>query len=400
MKELKDKDFDELFRSRITEEIPAFEEESWLKMEEKLRKKDRLLLYRYASIILLLLSFGLAFYFLNKKATIKLEIATEQIKKAIPVDSALSTNDRALPVLVEGKNENLATYSIQSPKTKVNEQRIILHGDNSTLLEIQGTNKVVNSPTDIASAPHNPANVNPGLIVQKEAVVEAQQTAGNQETVSIASTEEPTSTNKKGKIKRKLPISLAINVGPDFNSTSAIIGGKTSLAVGVAIGVRITKKLSIQTGLNYGRKNYNTTAYNYTFSNPNAINTVEQVQAACKVLEIPLRASLNVSENKKRRIELNAGLSSYLMLKEDYTFKYHPSLNRADRFAQVTNENKHILSVLDLSASYDVKLKNKNLALGIEPYVKIPLTGIGEGNVSLKSSGISLKLRYDFNKKP
>jgi hypothetical protein len=204
---------------------------------------------------------------------------------------------------------------------------------------------------------------------------------------------------QKGRIRRKIPISLAINVGPDFNSTKSVIGGKTSLAFGIGVGVGITKKLSIQTGVNYGHKNYNASAYDYAFNNPNAINTIEQVQAACKVLEIPLRASLNVSENKRRRIELNAGLSSYLMLKEDYTFKYHSALNRADRLVQATNENKHILSVIDLSASYDVKLKNKNLALGIEPYVKIPITGIGEGDVPLKSSGISLKLRYDFNKK-
>jgi hypothetical protein len=46
-----------------------------------------------------------------------------------------------------------------------------------------------------------------------------------------------------------------------------------------------------------------------------------------------------------------------------------------------------------------MKLKNNNLKIGIEPFVKIPLSGVGEGNINLKSSGISLKLRYDLDKK-
>ncbi|WP_379087833.1 hypothetical protein [Pedobacter sp. UC225_65] len=67
MKELNDKDFDQAFKKRMTESYPEFEEESWLKMEKKLRKRDRLVFYRNASIILLFLSFGLGFYLIKSK---------------------------------------------------------------------------------------------------------------------------------------------------------------------------------------------------------------------------------------------------------------------------------------------------------------------------------------------
>ncbi len=87
------------------------------------------------------------------------------------------------------------------------------------------------------------------------------------------------------------------------------------------------------------------------------------------------------------------------MLKENYVFKYLPSTGRKDRVSEFTNANQHFFSVLDLSATYNIKLKSKKFALGFEPYIKIPLGGIGEGNVPLKSSGVSLKLRYDLNKK-
>ncbi|MBY0542626.1 MAG: PorT family protein, partial [Sphingobacteriaceae bacterium] len=204
---------------------------------------------------------------------------------------------------------------------------------------------------------------------------------------------------KNIKAKRKIPISLAISAGPDLNSTSSIIGGKTSIAVGVGISVGLTKKLSLQTGLIYGSKNYTAEGYDYTFNNPNIPATIESIQALCKVLEIPLKASYLLNENKKRSIEFNAGLSSYLMLKENYVFKYTAASGRKDRTNQVVNANQHLFSVVELSATYNLKLKNKKFAFGIEPYVKIPLGGVGEGNILLKSSGVSLKLRYDINKK-
>ncbi|MDQ7948770.1 MAG: outer membrane beta-barrel protein, partial [Pedobacter sp.] len=185
------------------------------------------------------------------------------------------------------------------------------------------------------------------------------------------------------KTSKRFPISLALAAGPDFNSTTSAIGGKTNVAIGLGIGVGITRKLSLQTGINYGHKNYDADAYNYTFNNPNTKNTIAEVNASCKVIEIPLRASLNVSDNKKRSIDVNAGLSSYLMLKEDYVYKYTPESGRSDRLVEAVNENQHILSVVDLSATYNIKL-NQKLAFGIEPYVKIPISGIGVGSVPLK----------------
>ncbi|MBC7614531.1 MAG: outer membrane beta-barrel protein, partial [Pedobacter sp.] len=198
--------------------------------------------------------------------------------------------------------------------------------------------------------------------------------------------------------KVKFPISLAINAGPDFNSTKKVIGGKSSLALGIGISIGLSKRFSVQTGLNYGTKNYSASSYDYTFANPSIRPNIAQVNAICKVLEIPLSASYSILDDSKNKINLNAGLSSYLMLKENYTYKYIAAV-RADRLIEVTNSNQHFLSVVDLSATYFIKLKNKKFALGFEPYLKIPLSGIGEGRVPLKSSGISLKLNYELNKK-
>ncbi|MBB2146631.1 outer membrane beta-barrel protein [Pedobacter sp. LMG 31464] len=405
MKELNDKDFDQAFKTRITEEYPEFEEESWLKMEKKLKKRDRLVFYRNASIILLFLSFGLGFYLINRKIESKADVIAvkkQENKKVEGLDGKSNPIGKEETKIADNGNNDLANSNGKSVKyfnpSKTFHYNIIT---NPLISQTSITKKADSSSTQKAFAivkPQEAVNAPQQQIINK---VEAPTIA--QATPEITPVDESDIRGPKAirdiKIKRKIPFSLAISVGPDFNSTNSIVGGKSSLALGVGVGVGLTKKLSVQTGLIYGSKNYTANGYNYTFNNPNIAATITQINAACKVLEIPLRASYNISDNQKRSIELNAGLSSYLMLKENYVFKYTAASGRKDRISEKINENQHFLSVIDLSATYNIKLKNKKLGFGIEPYVKIPLSGIGEGNVPLKSSGVSLKLRYDFNKK-
>ena len=84
MKELNDNDFDYAFKQRITEAYPEFEEESWLKMENKLRKKDRLVFLRNASIVLLVLSFGLISYFITSGDKVEVQIVKAK-KQELPL---------------------------------------------------------------------------------------------------------------------------------------------------------------------------------------------------------------------------------------------------------------------------------------------------------------------------
>lgn len=391
MKDLNDKDFDQAFKKRITETYPEFEEESWLKMEKKLRKRDRLVFYRNASIILLFLSFGLGFYVINSKRQEKDQpniVKKENKPKNETAPADINTTAPTLPTeQIATNNESKTIDFLGRPGTKQNEQKT----DIISFKNVDSTRNPIFPPlksTELIAA-----------LPQNEPEKPTEKTIDNAPTSALPTTVEDEKPVKAVRIKRKIPISLAISAGPDFNSTAALLGGKTSVAVGVSVGVGLSKRLGVQTGLIYGSKNYSASGYDYTFNNPNTQASIASIEALCKVLEIPLKATYNLTENQNRSIEINAGLSSYIMLKENYVFKYQPSTGRKDRINEVTNANQHFLSVLDLSATYNIKLKSKKLALGFEPYIKIPLSGIGEGDVPLKSSGISLKLRYDLNKK-
>lgn len=407
MKELNDKDFDQAFKTRVTEEYLEFEEESWLKMEKKLQKRDRMIWLRNASIILLFLSFGLGFYLMNQKDAPKTTLAGKKPKQeqkgndTVPAQQPVLKEQAPTVELVEEKPNALDKPLPFFRQQLTRGNKTIDQPDNKTIQNPLIANR--NEPAQPNSVPGNPIPSNPVQANPVPVNPIQKVEATNQQLIAQSASSERLidSTNnsaKKPKIKRKIPISLAISAGPDFNSTSALVGGKGTAAFGLTVGVGLTKKLAIQTGLIYGAKNYSASNYDYHFSNPNVQASIAQINAACKVLEIPLRASYSLSDNKNRSIELNGGLSSYLMLKENYVFKYTAASGKKDRITEKTNANQHFLSVLDLSATYNIKLNSK-LGFGIEPYVKIPLSGIGEGNVPLKSSGVSLKLRYDFNKK-
>jgi hypothetical protein len=395
MKEIKDKDFDKLFKERMAEGFPPFEEESWRKMEEKLDRKDRrnsFLFYRNASIILLFLSFGLGLFILNKKESTKVAVNTAKISheknlNETPTpkegqagsfkdsDVGLTHLDTALG---NKKNETLISISRNPLTNKIEESK-------ASILPFQVSDGQYITDTVVAASELP-------KIAESDNITNAENTT--KDTLGIEESAKPTLKNiKKG--NKRIPISVAFNLGPDFNSTNNLIGGKGNFAVGLSVGFGLFKRLSLETGLNYGSKNYTANNYDYTFGNPNVASKIAMIEAACKVLEIPLNASYQVFDLKKSSINLNLGLSSYLMLKEDYNFIYTAASGYNNRLVEKKNANQHYLSVIDLSATYNIRLKNKKFAFGIEPYLKIPMSGIGEGNVPLKSSGISLKLRYE-----
>jgi hypothetical protein len=71
----------------------------------------------------------------------------------------------------------------------------------------------------------------------------------------------------------------------------------------------------------------------------------------------------------------------------DYYYKYTLTGPTINSKWTTKNENKHFFSVLTLSGGYQHHL-SKNISLTIEPYIKLPLSGVGYGKVKLNSGGM------------
>ena len=373
--ELNDKEFDATFRKKVFDAEPAFDEAAWDKMERKLRKRERSVFLRNVAVTcLVLIASFLGFYQIGHKDLGNKAVVLNKPSAGQAKERAIADKDD-----VEGKvNLNIASRSKRNKNlsdSKVEAQDTINNMDSGLRPEPM-------------SQPLEKLAVLPAAPTEDHVLADA----GTQGEVSTEPG--PPKSNK-----RAIPMSLSISAGPEFNSASSVIGGSPGFSAGLAFGFGVTNRLSLRTGIQYSMKAYHANNYAYKFASERIQGLVSDVDATCAVLEIPLQVSYRISENYKRSIDVNAGISSYFMLKEDYTFKYTPASGIQDRLVERKNENQHYLSVVDLSATYFIKLKKEGVKLGFEPFVKIPLAGVGEGKVKLKSSGISLRLRYDLDKK-
>lgn len=198
--------------------------------------------------------------------------------------------------------------------------------------------------------------------------------------------------------------SLGLSISPDINSVSDFNESSFGNSFGLAANYRISPRLSVSTGIAYSTKVYSAQPYQYKapWASSNAGSYAQSIDADCRVLDVPVNLNYNFSKSPKRTMFASAGVSSYFMLKEKYTLiakKSQPGYPAyPNRSYDYSNQNQHLLSVLNLSVGM-AKPLSKQTSLVIEPYARLPLTGIGQGEVNLKSIGLNLQLQYNLRKK-
>lgn len=199
----------------------------------------------------------------------------------------------------------------------------------------------------------------------------------------------------------RLALSMAFTT--DLNSVSSFGNSKAGLSGGFGISYRITKGISAGTGIYYSQKKYTSDRNSYyTTEKPFSswASYSRRIDADCKVIDIPLNMSVLLNKTKKTGIIASAGLSSYIMLSEKYNFIYTPTLlyPSPGREYTINNANKHIMSIVNLSVGIE-KPVGKQSSIVIQPYAKLPLSGIGQGETELKSFGVGFQLNYSVKKK-
>ncbi|TSD63442.1 PorT family protein [Inquilinus sp. KBS0705] len=190
--------------------------------------------------------------------------------------------------------------------------------------------------------------------------------------------------------------SLGIIASPDINGVKTFANNKVGTNAGLILTLNLSRRWSISSGAVYADKPYNADFANYKTNYPFA-TTPTSVTASCIVLDIPLNVGYQFYNKNRNKFSLGTGLSSYFMLSEDYKFNHaEGGYNSIDPWTyNIKNQNKHIMGILNLNATYQREVNSK-LDIGIQPYMKLPLTGIGYGQVNLRSAGVSVSVMYNF----
>lgn len=451
MKEKYENKLDQLFKDGLSgsEDRFAFREEDWESMEALLDNKSgkkkvlfRIIYYASGIAALLLLAIGLYLYTNNDKTDpTKTNLHSKNTKNHTQKDGLQSGDPVKVPAAkLPGQEESLGSNSTQNqsldpsnhpntgkhpfspfsgiiPSTGYNALAVDTNAARSNNLMSRSkkdtiTDKVNNLIANNALPNNKTQNVNvaaPDTITEKNAVPDAKKQMaaintqgknGSADTITdknaVQETKKQIAAIKASAIKNRPQFAISILAASDANAVNSFNRSQAGTNYGMQFSVRLTKKLFISTGASYAIKPYSTNydSYNSASYNPSVIPT--KIQANCKVLDVPLNISYQLYSRGSNAIALGTGLSSYFMLKENYRFDYSAESGWKPYNLEIKNQNTHLFSVLNINANYQRKINSKFSAV-IQPYMKLPLTGIGNGRVDLKSTGIALGVNWNLN---
>jgi len=182
----------------------------------------------------------------------------------------------------------------------------------------------------------------------------------------------------------------------DVNGTSSF-QGKVGSNYGLLLSFGATKKLTITSGVVYSSKPYNTSFANYN-TTYNFKHDPIDVTADCKMLDIPINIGYQVYGNFRNKLSVGTGLSSYLMLHEKYTYNYGNGANSAawPQTYTVPNSKGYLLSIININATYEHKINSK-FGVSVQPYMKVPISGVGYSDIKLQSTGVAVGVTYNLN---
>lgn len=214
--------------------------------------------------------------------------------------------------------------------------------------------------------------------------------------------EQPSTTSKKplppAGSKRKNSFSLTLLAGPDISNVKFSSMGNLGLMAGIQANYYFAERWSISTGLNYTKKYYKARPQDFTAKGSMLYYDIESIEGNCAMWDIPLNLRYDFSVKPGRRTFVSAGISSYLMTREDYDYYYTYNGYRGSKNWNTDSNSNYLFSVINLSVGREWQI-GKKLSLQAEPYLKMPVRGIGNGNIRLNSYGVLLGLKYQFGKK-
>ncbi|SEA20227.1 Outer membrane protein beta-barrel domain-containing protein [Chitinophaga terrae (ex Kim and Jung 2007)] len=205
------------------------------------------------------------------------------------------------------------------------------------------------------------------------------------------------SSQEKKKRKREVYSRSKWNIGLAVGANASVIKGTLSHGLGLNTGLMVqrrfsaTSRFSVELGIVRESMTYNVTRNTFHPDGVTIPPSVSNMGGKCTMLDIPLNVRYDVVRSGKGDVFVSTGVSTMWMVKQSYSYQYYnnPPVNQ-----DVTGKGKSILPSANISAGYEQQFKN--LSLQIAPYVKIPMSNVGYGNISLGSVGAQISIKKNL----
>jgi hypothetical protein len=169
-------------------------------------------------------------------------------------------------------------------------------------------------------------------------------------------------------------------------------------SISFLLGYKFSKKISIETGLSFQKKEYYTSANYFNKSILNATGDVDGVEAENRFIEIPLTLKFDWFNKKQHSVFTTIGISSYLVNREKYEFDEDVAGVVNNKTVEFTTVTSNLFATCNFSFGYQFNFKKLG-SLRLQPYINLPLKGLGKSQEHLVSKGINIGWIYNFNRK-
>lgn len=199
---------------------------------------------------------------------------------------------------------------------------------------------------------------------------------------------------------RTTGLSLRAMVSPDLSSVGLTNFSRPGTNVGLMLEYQF-HRWHVQAGVLRSVKVYqaNESAYEYSAVRQWPV-VPSSIDGRCNMLDIPINLRYDVALVPRQRALppsrwfVSAGATTYYMLREDYTYKYDNPADPKIKYRDWTTETgRYGFSQLNLSAGYE-RAVTQRLFWQVEPFLKVPLKGVGYYKINLLSTGAFFSLRY------
>ncbi|GAB3949364.1 hypothetical protein GCM10028805_25410 [Spirosoma harenae] len=202
-------------------------------------------------------------------------------------------------------------------------------------------------------------------------------------------------------------LSVRFVVAPDLSSVGLKNFSRPGTNVGLMLEYRLASRWSVQAGVLQSTKVYRALGDEYKApagiwaKNPKPggmpYSPPETIDGRCNMIDIPINLRYDIilhPQADKRlwsRWFISGGVTSYIIKDEEYKFNYTHSYY-GQRTDTTTSTGGYGVSNFNLSIGYERAI-SRRLSWQVEPFMKMPLRGVGFFNINLLSTGAFFSLR-------
>jgi len=184
---------------------------------------------------------------------------------------------------------------------------------------------------------------------------------------------------------------IGAEFGPEVNQVKGQGFNGVTGHLGIVAGYEINGRIILETGLLYsGKKYFSSGQY---FNTEKIMSTMPAgmelmtLNSKLALLEIPLKAKLDLAGNERSHVFASIGLTSCVLLNEQNDYNLMVSGVPEKMTDEYHTMSGYFAAFFYIGGGFERQLPNRAV-LRLEPYLQIPLKGVGQGSMTVLGAGI------------